>query len=187
MKEFELRFRLSRDISGELSSLVFEKKAEFNSCDIIFEPRTWNRDDDLKPGYFAVRIRLIEGIKPKLEMKKYMEGDLWDETSLEISSPMEMVKILSSIMNMRRCVLKHRTMWHKGNTEVCIDKVEHLGNFIEIEGDEKEVYDIAKLLNLDISRKQPNYGAQLFYLERDGNLKFSADEIIKTAERFMQL
>ncbi len=186
MKEFEMRFRMDRNISGELPSLGFEKKAEFDSCDIIFEPRTWDPGDDLKPGYFAVRIRLSDK-KPKLELKEYLEENIWDETSLEISSPKEMIKLLLKIMNMRRCVLKHRILWKKKNTEICVDKVEHLGNFIEIEGNKEEVYNTAKLLNFDILQKQPNYGAQLFYLERDGKLKFSADEIIKAAERFMQL
>jgi len=185
MKEFEMRFKLGRDISGELSNLGFEKKSEFDSCDIIFEPREWNPWDDLKPGYFAVRIRLIDGRKPRLELKEYLKENVWDEMSLEISSPEEMVRILSKIMNMRRCVLKHRIMWHKNSVEVCVDKVKHLGDFVEIEGEEKEVFNTAKLLNLDISQKHPNYGAQLFYLERDGRLKFSADEILKAAERFM--
>ncbi|MFZ3077781.1 MAG: CYTH domain-containing protein [Candidatus Aenigmatarchaeota archaeon] len=187
MKEFEMRFKLVRDISGELARLGFEKKSEFESCDIIFEPREWNPWDDLKPGYFAVRIRLIGGRKPKLELKEYLEDNIWDEISLEISSPKEIVKLLLKIMNMRRCVLKHRIMWHKNSTEVCVDKVEHLGNFVEIEGEREDVYKTAELLNLDVSQKQPNYGAQLFYLERDGKLKFSADEIIKAAEKFMQL
>lgn len=187
MKEFELRFRMSRNISGELPRLGFEKKAEFDSCDIIFEPREWNPWDDLKPGYFAVRVRLVEGRKPKLELKEYLKENIWDEMSLEISSPEEMIRILSKIMNMRRCVLKHRKIWKRaeGSTEICEDAVEHLGNFTEIEGEEKEVYETAKVLGFDISQKQPNYGAQLFYLERDGKLKFSADEIIKAAEKFM--
>ncbi len=43
MHEFELRFRLDKDISGELPKHGFEKKAEFDSCDINFEPREWNR------------------------------------------------------------------------------------------------------------------------------------------------
>ncbi len=164
--------------------------------------------DDLKPGYFAVRVRLVEGRKPKLELKEYLKENVWDEISLEISSPSEMVKLLSKmhekrsfsacrkserfscIMNMRRCVLKHRKIWKNEktgkNVEICEGAVEHLGNFAEIEGEEKEVYETAKNLGFDISQKQPNYGAQLFYLERDGKLKFSADGIIKAAEKFMR-
>lgn len=179
-----MRFRLDRDISEKLGELGFEKNAEFDSCDVIFEPKEWYPGDGMRLGYFIVRIRLKEKEKPRIEMKEYLKEDLWNETSLEISSPNEMIKMLSSIMNLRRCISKHRTIWKKENIEICLDDVEHLGKFIEIEGEERKAYEIMELLGFDISQKQPPYGALLFYLERDGKLKFSADEIIKNVERF---
>ena len=49
-------------------------------------------------------------------------------------------------------MVKFRAKWQFKNTEVVIDELP-FGFFLEIEGNEKEIFEVACLLNLDINKK----------------------------------
>ena len=65
-----------------------------------------------------------------------------------------------------------------------MDEVENLGKFIEFEGEEKIVAQAISTLGFDLKNKKPNYGSMLFYLEREGKIKFSEEEFSRALENF---
>lgn len=75
--EFEARFSLDRDISEKLRELGFENSGKRKMADLIFEPKDWIPGAGLKPGYFVVRIRLVEGKKPAAEIKEFVDDMRW--------------------------------------------------------------------------------------------------------------
>jgi predicted adenylyl cyclase CyaB len=181
MKEFEMRFKRPEGIEDKIRQLGFQKHDSFQMHDLIFEPKEWIPGDDLMPGYFVIRIRLMENRKPKLESKAYINENEWDEITMEIDDAESIFRIFSNVAVPRRVISKYREVWKKDGIEICLDDVTHLGKFIEIEGEEDKVRDIVNKINL----KNPmfGYGRQLFYLERDGKITFNVremEDVLKT-------
>ncbi len=184
MIEFEARFSLDADISGKLLELGFENSGKRKMADIIFEPKDWIPGAGLKQGYFVVRIRLVEGKKPAAEIKEFVDDMRWRESSFEISEPAALAVLLSKAMVGRRVISKIRETWKKSGVEIAVDEVEKLGKFVEVEGEENSVKETISELGFDLKNKKPNYGSMLFYLEKEGKIKFSEEEFSKTLESF---
>lgn len=184
MLEFELRFKNERGISLQLAELGFQKKDELSMADLIFEPRDWKPGDMIAPGYYIVRIRLAHGNRPKLEVKEFRRTHEWNETHFSIEGPDHFVRLLSMIMVPRRIIEKKREVWANGSLSVCLDDVRHLGRFVEIEGPELEVKELAIALGFRLDDAQPGYGTQLFYLEKTGLVPFHPDEMKAVLREF---
>lgn len=180
--EFELRFKKPEGIENKLAELGFQKKESYKMDDLIFEPVTWESGSGLKPGYFAIRIRLVENKEPLIELKKMIRENLWDEISIMISDPKEALKLFSEITVPRRVISKQREIWIKDNIIISLDDVKHLGKYIEIEGTEKEVMNVIDKLSL--KEPQPVYGNTLFYLEKEGKVKFDFSEMEEAVANF---
>ena len=185
MEEFELRFKKPEGIEQRIEQLGFSKQESFEMHDLIFEPKTWRPGDDLKPGYFVIRIRLVEDKRPAVELKAFMEENRWDEVSLDIDDAQAALDLFSSIMVRRRVISKQREVWSKDNTEIVLDNVTHLGPYIEIEGEESEVKQIAQQLNLE--DPQMGYGRLLFYMEKEGKISFDPEEMQQVIDTFKYL
>ena len=184
MIEFEARFSLDRDISEKLRELGFENSGKRKMADLVFEPKDWIPGTGLRPGYFVARIRLVEGKKPRAEVKEFVDDMRWQESSFEISEPAALAALLSKIMAARRVISKIRETWKRAGVEIAIDEVENLGKFVEVEGEEKTVMETISSLGFDLKNKKPNYGAQIFYLEKEGKIKFSEEEFSRALENF---
>jgi len=186
MKEFEMRFKADNKnkIKEDIESLDFKKRASFQMSDLIFESREWVPGQGLKPGYFIVRLRLTTHEKPKLELKQMIDADTWEEISLFADHPRNLVKMLSIILRPVRVISKNREEYENGSLIISFDDVKHLGKFIEIEGPRNEVNKIIKKLRFDTSEKQPVYGSTLFYLEREGKIKFKLKDMDNELKRF---
>ena len=113
MEEFELRFRKPDGIEEKLKELGFQKTESFNMHDLIFEPKTWESGKGLEPGYFVIRIRLIENKSPMIELKSFLKENLWNEVSLGIDNTENALKLFSDIMVPRRIISKFRENWIK--------------------------------------------------------------------------
>jgi predicted adenylyl cyclase CyaB len=185
MEEFELRFKKPEGIEHKIQELGFSRQESFKMHDLIFEPKTWEPGQDLIPGYFVIRIRLIENKRPAIELKSFMEENLWNEVSLDIDDAKAALDLFSNIMVPRRVISKQREVWKKDNIEIVLDDVTHLGPHIEIEGEESEVRNIANQLNL--TDTQMGYGRLLFYLEKQGKISFDRNEMQQIVDTFKYL
>lgn len=184
MLEFELRFKADRDLSYNLAELGFHKKEEFRMADLVFEPRDWRPGGMIAPGYYVVRIRLVSGSRPRLEVKEFAKTHHWHEAAFNIEGPAHFVRLLSKIMVPRRVIEKKREVWTNGAVSVCFDDVRHLGRFVEVEGPEIDVKELALALGFRLEDSQPTYGSQLFYLEKMGLVPFHTDEMTAALKGF---
>jgi len=182
--EFELRFKLEKDLLPELAELGFRKRDELRMADLIFEPKDWKPGDMIIPGYHVVRVRLVHGKRPRLELKEFVSGYKWNETAFFIDGPASFVELLSKVMAPRRVIEKKRDVWANGAIEVCFDDVKHLGKFVEIEGPEVEAKELALRLGFSLDDHQATYGSQLFYLQKTGLVSFSPHEMQATLKEF---
>jgi len=182
MKEFEKRFRQPENMETILLDLGFMKDDSYHMDDLIFEPNSWVPGTGLRPGYFVIRIRLVEGKDPVAEMKKMLDTNLWDETQLMIDSPENALHLFSALATPRRIITKQREVWTNDKLIICLDDVKDLGRFIEVEGNEPDVNDFVEKVGL--SDPQPGYGTQLYFLERDGKIRFDINEMHDIVKRF---
>ncbi|MBI4015560.1 MAG: CYTH domain-containing protein [Candidatus Aenigmarchaeota archaeon] len=185
MIEFEVRFPLQRNVSKELIRLGLKKKDTYSMADLIFHPRDWPHGKKICPGYFIVRIRLVKGKKPRMEMKEFLDKDSWRETGFEISDPKGAATILSKVLLPLYPIVKQREIWRKGKIEVSVDNVDHLGKYIEIEGKKTEVEKVANSLGFSIESSKRNYGTQLWYLREKGKIKLGQKDIESILRKFI--
>lgn len=184
MLEFELRFKDERDISLQLTELGFRKRDELRMTDLIFEPKEHVRGSGVKPGYYVVRIRLVSGNRPRLELKEFHSDYKWDETAFTIDGPRHFVQLFSRIMVPSRVIEKRRDVWVNGALIVCFDDVKHLGKFVELEGPDLETKELALKLGFALEDHQPTYGSQLFYMQKMGLVSFHPDEMAAALKEF---
>ncbi len=174
-EEYEIRFRLERNIQVELEGMGFRRKADLEMADLVFEPRDWRPGDMIAPGYRVVRVRLAHNRVPLIELKEFVRGNTWREMGVRTEDPAAFVRLLGSLMVPRRVIRKRREVWTNGMVEVSIDEVRHLGRFIEIEGPRMYADELALELGFRVEDREANYGSQLFYLEKTGLVPFRPD------------
>ena len=184
MIEFEIRFKLERDLSEDLKKLGFKKADSLKMTDLIFEPKDWVRGTGLRPGYFVKRLRLTEGQKPKLQIKEFLRANEWREETQMVSNLQEEFQNLCKEMAPSKIISKQRETWNGFGIDVCIDEVENLGKFVEFEGPQWKVETLAKEFGFDIEKCEKDYGHQLSLMERDGKIEFSLDQMIVAIETF---
>ncbi len=186
MREFELRFKVDDEkiLKERLQKLGFRNNGKYNMSDLAFESKDWVTGDKMRSGYLVVRIRLIPGKKPLLELKEMIDEDTWNETSVLAEDPRGLVEIMSKTMRPARIISKTREEFLGDDVIVVLDDVKHLGKFVEVEGDEEKVFDACSRLGFEISQKQDGYGMMLFRLEKEGKIKFNAHEMLDELKRF---
>lgn len=151
-KEIELKFKIDKpnliqkklkQIGGKFIGRVFEKTIRFET-----------KNNDLKKQGKFLRIRT--GFKNEITFKRKLgksEKDFREreEIEVEISDPKKMKMILENLGFTKKLIMeKYREKWQLGNVEVVVDRLP-FGNFIEIEGNKKEIEKTAKLLSLSLA------------------------------------
>jgi len=184
MIEFEIRFKLERDLSEDLKKLGFKKITQQKIIDLVFEPKDWIRGTGLRQGYFIKRLRLSDGQKPKLQIKEFLRANEWREETQLVSNLHEEFQNLCKEMVPSKIISKQRETWNGFGIDVCIDEVENLGKFVEFEGPQWKVETLAKGLGFDPENPEKDYGHQIFLLERNGKVKFSLDQMRAAIETF---
>ncbi len=135
MKEIEIKYKLS-DRSSVLAALE-AAGVEFGEIvhqdDTSYAPKTWTRGQDSIQVPF-MRIRR-EGEKSILTLKQPDKGHL-DRIEHEtvIDDPVQMKKIVELAgFKQDAHVVKERRKARYQDYEICVDRVEVLGDFIELE------------------------------------------------------
>jgi len=184
MIEFEIRFKLERDLSEDLKKLGFKKADSLKMTDLVFEPKDWTRGTGLRQGYFIKRLRLSDGQTPKLQIKEFLRANEWREETQLVSNLQEEFQSLCEEMAPSKIISKQRESWNGFGIDVCIDEVENLGKFVEFEGPQWKVETLAKGLGFDPENPEKDYGHQLSLMERDGKIKFNLDQMRAAVETF---
>jgi predicted adenylyl cyclase CyaB len=149
--ELKIKVSFIRKYESILKSLGLKRNSLLNQKDIYYE---------VKKGLLKLRIE---------NGKCYFIRYLRDETSRNRISNYSIIEIkndspekfFNSIFNVRAIVEKKRILYVYKNTRIHLDRIEKLGNFIELESvitrnkgsALKEFNEVVNLLNLDISRQ----------------------------------
>lgn len=147
-KEIEIKFKIAE-------SILIRKKLKSKGAKFIgktFE-RTLKFDTPAnnlyKNGKF---LRLRTGFKNVITFKRKLKSKNFkerEEIELEIPDPEKMEIILKNLGFTKKLIMeKYREKWQWGSAEIVIDKLP-FGNFIEIEGNKKEIKKAVKILGLN--------------------------------------
>lgn len=123
-----------------------------------------NAENTIRKNDHALRIRCCEDYTAENSISYLThKGPKMDQISMtraehevEISDAVTTIQILNSLGYTKQYpVIKHRQYFHKDSMTICIDQVENLGNFLEVEmivenasEKEKALEDILKFLEM---------------------------------------
>jgi len=136
MKEIEVKAKISNktEIVDKLTSLGFLFSKPITQHDFIFLHNTISSYNDITSGTNVLRIRKQEG-KIKFTLKKAVENELsCIEHEIVLNNAEQMRKILGYLHY--DCLVEVKKTRQKANQNgisICVDHVEELGTFIEVE------------------------------------------------------
>lgn len=135
MREVEVKFKIEdKDVLiAALKSKGVNFEPEIHQDDVSYAPESWQKgDSDLQIPFIRIRK---QGEKKVLTLKMPITNRLDKlEYETEVTNPDEvegMLKVLKFKMDAH--VVKTRVITHADGYEICIDRVEELGDFVEIE------------------------------------------------------
>src|SRR3989344_8336699 len=137
MREIEIKLRVQNleELEKKLtdSGLVISK--EITQDDIVYAPKdVLEPFSNVKVGDTFMRIRKQNGVNTlTLKQQRGVGLDKTEhETKIDNSEEMHQVLLLMGWKPVAR-VIKKRRKGSMGEYEVCLDEVEELGNFVELE------------------------------------------------------
>ncbi|MBR9677900.1 MAG: class IV adenylate cyclase [Nanoarchaeota archaeon] len=149
-KEIKIKILDYEDIINRLSKIgakhvgnAFQRTIRFDNSELGLE----------KKGLF---LRLRTGFEDTITMKiKVKNENVFEreEIELRVNSIEKMREILNKVGLVKEFVMeKYRSLWTLKGVDVCVDELP-FGFFVEIEGEEDKIFEVAKLLELDVSKK----------------------------------
>jgi adenylate cyclase, class 2 len=145
--EIEKKYQLTKK---QVAALVLRlRKLGASASELEFEENTLYRGGRLDRGGCALRLRRVNGralltLKQRFPSKSVIKHQQEEET--EVADGDRLAAILRALEFQPALVYeKRRTRWHVGNTEVALDELP-FGLFMEIEGTEKEISRVEKML-----------------------------------------
>lgn len=140
MIEVEIKIRVDIcEAANKLKNVGFSKDTQVRETDNYFD----NIAGDIRGNDTALRIRTVE--YPESDSSKSyitFKGKRCDDVSMTrpeyetyVKHPAEMIKILESLgyKPVEPEVIKDRTIYVNGSVTACLDRVEGLGDFLELE------------------------------------------------------
>ena len=163
-KMIEVEIKVEVKNREKLEQILFE--SGFTKGELIREEDLYfdTIEDSIRKNDHALRIRCCEDYTAENSISYLThKGPKMDQISMtraehevEISDAVTTIQILNSLGYTKQYpVIKHRQYFHKDSMTICIDQVENLGNFLEVEmivenasEKEKALEDILKFLEM---------------------------------------
>lgn len=175
MKEVEIKIRVadSEEVAGLLQSQGYELSAPVSQKDAIYIPVS-EPTVPVTLGANVLRVRR-EGVRALLTLKQGQELAKL-EKELEISDPETMEEIFKLLGYKKIAqVNKLRRKARAGDLEICVDEVEGLGSFVEVEkitaedpeAVQAELLDFLIKLGVDVSQRE-RVGYDILYVQKYG-------------------
>jgi adenylate cyclase, class 2 len=148
--EIEKKYRLTKKQREAIGRRL--RRLGASPGDVEFEENTLYRGGRLDLGECALRLRRVNGralltFKQRFPSKSPIKHQREDET--EVSDANAVAAILRSLEFRPALVYeKRRVRWHIGKAEIALDELP-FGLFMEIEGSEKEIARVEKLLEAE--------------------------------------
>lgn len=164
-KEIEIKFKVDENILSEFNNIKFDSYEE--SDEYFFTEKTLSND-------VYLRFRKKKG-KIFLELKSITSqatNDVYeaDEILLELSEEQyeELKRIFNAIFPIKLAINKKRSKGFFNDCEICLDNVDELGNFLEIEGPREKILEICKQLNLNLDHRDKDKGYVKILMKKRG-------------------
>lgn len=136
--EVKVSVKNAETVENLLLKKEFHKGKFVKECDYYFD----NPQNDIRNGDQALRIRSCEDFSTgKIIAFMTYKGPKMDEISmtrseveLEIADANKGIQLITSLGYTKQYpVIKHRQYFHKEQMTACLDQVEYLGDFLEVE------------------------------------------------------
>lgn len=172
MKEIELKFKVEEDygvFKSKIEKTGVKYRGKYQQTDIWLD----TKDGRLRQERKGLRIRQQNGkatltLKSKQVYGKFREAE---ELEVVIDDFKKTFGIFGELgFEIYIKIKKEREIWKLGDIEVCLDKVEDLGVFLELEGSKKGIEEAIKRLGLKTSARITKHYGEL-YKERNGKSK----------------
>jgi predicted adenylyl cyclase CyaB len=166
-RETEIKFVADKDILNKISSI---KLTPYEEVDEYFTTK------EMLKNFTFLRLRKKHG-KIVLQFKDILTDaekskDCYeaDELNLELNEEQyeKIKKILSSTFPHNFIVKKIRSKGRLNDCEICLDDVQYLGLFLEIEGPREKILEICKDLGLDMEKRDNKRGYAIMTAKKMG-------------------
>lgn len=152
-REVEIKFKIDENIASKLKGIKLES---YEEVDEYFFASKENIDKKI-----FLRLRNKKG-KVFLNLKVITKGGKTvgiyeaDETETEITKEqyVKIKEIFNIALPIRMQVKKKRSVGMLNGCELFYDRVDNLGDFLEIEGPREKIVEICKDFNIDIEKQK---------------------------------
>lgn len=162
-KETEVKFRVDskEEIVSRLEKIGFSRGDEYRERNLVVDKGGTLKDSDK-----LLRFRRIENTKTEevFTYKGPREGSLKTREEIEFETDIrKLLKIFSRLgYEAQFKYEKIREVWKRGDLEVMIDDLPFLGLFVEIEGEEKDIEELAKSFQFSMNESITETYLELF-------------------------
>ncbi len=166
-RETEIKFIVDEDVLNKIS---FIKLTPYEEVDEYFTTK------EILNNFTFLRLRRKHG-RVILQFKDILVGaekikDCYeaDELHLELNEEQyeKIKKIFSSVFPHNFVVRKIRSKGNFNDCEICLDDVQDLGLFLEIEGKKEKILETCKKLGLDLEKRDKGRGYAIMMAKKVG-------------------
>lgn len=182
-REIEVKARVKNfdQIIAKLKNLGCEMTAPIKQDDVILVQKNFGDFTKLHIGGNILRIRIVNDIKSSFTLKQSGQNELdCIEKQTDIAKPQEMLDALKMMgyepvveVHKKRIKIKYQ------NYTICLDQVESLGDYIEVEemfeddaqadGIQEEIFKFLKTLGVEEQDRETHGYDTLMYLKMHKN------------------
>jgi adenylate cyclase class IV len=167
-KETEMRLRIDDSIVSQLQKIEMETYQEvddyFFSSKESIDRRIFLRLRS-KMGRHLIELKVIVKGGSDVAVSEAHETEI--ELTGEQYETMKAIFLKTFLISVQ--IRKLRGKGVLNGCELCYDKVEGLGDFLEIEGPEDKIYEICKIFGIDVERQRDrNEGYTMMMLRKKG-------------------
>ncbi len=157
-KEVEMKFEADENTISKLKNIKLEPYEEVD--EYFFTQQTL--DDDIYLRFRRKKGKIFLNLKNITLGGKDVEHYEADELAMELTQEQyeNLKKIFNIIFPIKILLRKIRSKGFLNDCELCLDNVDELGQFLEIEGPKEKMLEVCKQLNLDMNKnvsKQEGY------------------------------
>lgn len=166
-KEIEIKFVVDEDTLNKISSIAltpYEETDEYFTTKEMLTNHTFLRIRH-KKGEIVLQLKDVTADSEQT-------GDVYEADELHIPLDDEKYKKLKTIFERtfphNFIVKKVRNKGYMNDCEICLDKVDRLGLFLEIEGPREKILEICKQFDLDMNKQDKEEGYAIMTAKREG-------------------
>lgn len=153
-KETEMKFEVDENTISKLKNIKLEPYEEVD--EYFFTQQTL--DDDIYLRFRKKKGKIFLNLKNITLGGEKAEHYEADELAMELTEEQyeNMKKIFNIIFPIKITLKKIRKKGFLNDCEICLDNVDGLGEFLEIEGSKEKILEVCKQLNLDMGKNVSN-------------------------------